>query len=190
MSNTPQAAIAPQMVDGFATVKVMDAAGMITVRGDFSSDEFKSTVTDATGCAFPEVNSLASKGETHLAWMSPDELMIFCGYEAAPKMAATLQSALSSQHALVCVVSDARALFEIAGSGARDALAKLTPADLSRDAFTVGTFRRTRMAQIPAGIGAMDEDRFLIMCFRSVAEYTFEILKLSAQKGGEVGFHS
>jgi sarcosine oxidase subunit gamma len=105
-------------------------------------------------------------------------------------MAATLQSALSSQHALVCVVSDARALFEIAGLGARDALAKLTPADLSRDAFTVGTFRRTRMAQIPAGIGAMDEDRFLIMCFRSVAEYTFEILKLSAQKGGEVGFHS
>ena len=190
MSNTPQTAIAPQVVDGFATVKVMDAAGMITVRGDFSSDDFKSAVTDATGCAFPDVNSFTSNGETHLAWMSPDELMIFCGYEAALEMASTLQSALSAQHALVCVVSDARALFEVTGSGARDALAKLTPADLSRDAFTKATFRRTRMAQIPAAIGAVDEDHFLIMCFRSVAEYTFEILKLSAQKGGEVGFYS
>lgn len=190
MSNTPQSAIAPQTVDGFATVKALDGAGMVTIRGDFASSAFTKAVVAATGCEFPNVNSVTSKGDTHLAWMSPDELMVFCSYDAAPQIAQELNSALSSEHALVCVVSDARALFEVEGTGARDALAKLTPADLSRDAFAAGTFRRTRMAQIPAGIGALGEDRFLIMCFRSVAQYTFDILKLSAKSGGEVGFHS
>lgn len=189
MSNTPQAAITPQTVNGFATVQALGAMGMVNIRGDFLNADFKKSVETHTGCAFPEVNCVTQKGDVSLAWMSPDELMVFCAYDAAPEIAAKLTEALTGQHSLVAVLSDARALFEVSGAGARDALAKLTPADMAATAFPAGMFRRTRIAQIPAGIGAMSEDRFMVMCFRSVAEYAFEILKLSAQKGGEVNFH-
>jgi sarcosine oxidase subunit gamma len=73
---------------------------------------------------------------------------------------------------------------------AREALAKLCPVDMTPGAFEPGMFRRTRMAQIPAAIWMPDADTVHIVCFRSVAEYTFNLLRDAVAEGGEVGLFS
>jgi sarcosine oxidase subunit gamma len=77
----------------------------------------------------------------------------------------------------------------VSGAGAREVLAKLCPVDLSPDAFTPGMFRRTRMAQVPAAFWLDAEDTFHLICFRSVADYAFNLLKTAALPGGEVGVY-
>jgi len=85
-------------------------------------------------------------------------------------------------------VSDARAVFDLSGPRARDVLAKLCPVDLSQDTFTVGMFRRTRMAQVPAAFWLRGPETFRIVCFRSQAQYVFDLLKVAAQPGSAVEF--
>ena len=67
-------------------------------------------------------------------------------------------------------------------------MAKLAPVDLSPDAFKLGMFRRTRMAQVAAAFWMVDDTTFQIVCFRSNAQYVLDLLKVAAQKGSEVGF--
>ena len=67
-------------------------------------------------------------------------------------------------------------------------MAKLVPVDMSTQAFVPGQFRRTRMAQVAAAFWMLDEETIRIVCFRSVAEYVFGLLKDAAEPGSEVGF--
>ena len=86
-------------------------------------------------------------------------------------------------------VSDARAVFRIKGPNTREVLAKLAPVDLSPQAFGPGMIRRTRLAQVPAAFWMEDTDTAQLVCFRSVAQYVFDLLKTAAQPGSEVGFY-
>jgi sarcosine oxidase subunit gamma len=66
-------------------------------------------------------------------------------------------------------------------------MAKLAPVDFAPGAFGPGDFRRSRLAQV-AGAFWMEEDgSFCIICFRSVADYVFKLLKVAAQPGSAVG---
>jgi sarcosine oxidase subunit gamma len=62
--------------------------------------------------------------------------------------------------------------------------------DMAPGAFGPGQFRRTRLAQIPAAIWMQDEGVMQIVCFRSVAQYAFDLLKNAATPGSEVGLFS
>ena len=97
-----------------------------------------------------------------------------------------MQTTLGDVHSLCVDVSDARALFDLSGPHAREVLAKLVPVDLAPDHFTQGMFRRTRMAQVPAAFWLHDTDSFRIICFRSQAQYVFDLLTVAAQKGSAV----
>ena len=66
-------------------------------------------------------------------------------------------------------------------------IAKLAPVDLHPDQFAAGDFRRTRLGQVAAAFWMRDDDTLQIICFRSVAGYTFDLLAASA-KAGPVGF--
>ena len=174
------------------TVRVEEAGlvGMVTLRGDLSDAGFQKAVSKETGAEMPGQGERTTIGDNALLWMSPDELMLTCPHEAAPGMVAALAIALKGQHALVVNVSDARAVFTLSGeSGAlRDTLAKLTPADLRSSALTINRVRRTRLAQVPAAIWFDHEEQATVVCFRSVAQYVFDLLKSSAAPGSEVGF--
>jgi sarcosine oxidase subunit gamma len=54
-------------------------------------------------------------------------------------------------------------------------------------AFEPGMIRRTRMAQIAAAFWMVDAETIRVVCFRSVAEYAFNLLKDAAEPGGETG---
>ena len=174
--------------DGIAHVEETGLQGMITLRGDLSSPAVKKAVIAAVGAGVPKQREVSFDGTSGVAWMSPDELLLMCPYDQAPGKVADLEKALAGAHSLAVNVSDARAMFAVSGPAAREVLAKLCPVDLSPDAFKPGMFRRTRMAQVPAAFWMDDEGTFRIICFRSVAEYVFGLLKAAAANGSDVTF--
>jgi sarcosine oxidase subunit gamma len=94
---------------------------------------------------------------------------------------------LGTTHALAVNVSDARAMFRVSGgAAAREVLAKLCPVDMSPGVFKSGMFRRTRMAQVATAFWMDDNEDIYIICFRSVAQYVFDLLKTAAQPGSKV----
>ncbi|MCB1364510.1 MAG: sarcosine oxidase subunit gamma [Rhodobacteraceae bacterium] len=183
----PVSALKGASFDGLAHVEECGLQGMITLRGALSARAVQKAATVASGASLPDANRANMAGEGGLCWMSPDELLILCPYPRAAETVETMRKTLGKTHALAVNVSDARAMFRVSGGAAREVLAKLCPVDLSPAAFGPGQFRRTRMAQIAAAIWMEDDESFGIVCFRSVAEYAFNLLKAAAQPGSAVG---
>lgn len=179
-------ALAGATYEGYCTVSDAGRVGMVTIRGDLEDAGFAEAVARVTGVAVPERGAIVGAGP-RLAWMSPDELMLFCAAEAAGEQAAALAETFSGMHALAVDVSDARAVFRVEGAGVREVLAKLSPADVSPGVFGPGTMRRTRIAQVPAGFFMPDEASAEVIVFRSVARYAFDLLSNAARPGSEVG---
>lgn len=172
---------------GFATVTELPARGMITLRGDLSAVAVKNAATGVAGVDMPGQRGCKLVGPRGIAWMSPDELLVMVPHDEVTSTVTTMTETLAGLHSLVVDVSDARALFAIDGPAAREVLAKLAPVDLSPDAFGPGEIRRTRLAQVPAAFWLNDAGAFELVCFRSVAQYVFDLLKTAAAPGGEVG---
>ncbi|MEM6409367.1 MAG: sarcosine oxidase subunit gamma family protein [Pseudomonadota bacterium] len=172
--------------DGFARMEEQGLRGMITVRGDLADAGFTKAIKSLTGCAVPEVRRCEAKGDFAVAWMSPDELLILCPYDAAEPGVAQIAEDLAGSHHLVVNMSDARAVFRVSGEKAAQVIAKLAPIDISPDAFGIGDFRRTRLAQTPAAFWMPEPGVIELICFRSVAEYALAVLSRAAMPGSEV----
>lgn len=172
---------------GIAEVREMGLHGMITLRGDLSLSKVKSAATSVAGGKMPAQGGCTCIEDRGIAWMSPDEVLVMCAYDAVTANLTKMQKALSKTNALAVNVSDARVVFQVSGPNAREVMAKLCPVDFSPEAFEPGMFRRTRMAQVPAAFWMREAETFQIICFRSVADYVFGILKMAAQPGSEVG---
>ncbi|WP_299134255.1 sarcosine oxidase subunit gamma [uncultured Amaricoccus sp.] len=164
------------------------APGMITLRYDFAAPGAQSALLGATGCVMPGTRRIAFSGDRALAWMSPDEAMLFLPHAQAPSVAAEIAAKLAPAPCLAVDVSDARVIFRLSGQGAREVLAKGAPADLSPAAFGVGDFRRTRVGQVAAAFWLREDGAFDLMCFRSVAEYMRLWLDTAARPGSLPGY--
>ncbi len=175
-------ALGGAVFDGFCRVEEIGPTGMITLRGDLGSAAVKRAVKAAVGANIPAKLRI----DGNAAWMSPDELLLFCDYATAEASVAKAAKSLGKAHSLVANVSDARAHFRVTGSAMRDVLAKLTPVDVAPRSFTQGDIRRSRLAQVPAAFWMTESDTVEIVCFRSVARYVFDILKEAAAYGSEV----
>lgn len=175
--------------EGYVKVSEAGLRGMVTLRADLSDAKVKAAVKKVAGVELPGVRRIALKDGKGAGWMSPDELLILVPYAEAGATVAALSKALAGVHHLAADVSDARASFRVEGKAAREVLAKLSPTDLAPDRFGEGELRRTRLAQV-AGAFWIEDGGFTVVSFRSVAAYVFELLKLSATPGGEVGHWS
>jgi len=172
--------------NGPVSVRELGLRGMVTLRGDLSDAALRKAVSGITGTDVPGMRQIAVSGEGGVAWMSPDELLLLVPHAKAEAAVARLDADLGRVHHLAVNVSDARALIEVSGPYAREVMAKITPVDLAPGAFGPGDFRRTRLAQVPAAFWMVDDTAFRVICFRSVAQYVFDLLSISA-KAGPVG---
>jgi sarcosine oxidase subunit gamma len=182
----PVTALKGKQSTGAVTLRDAGLQGMITLRGNLSDAALQAICTDITGQAFPDARRINLADDRGLGWMSPDEILILLPYDGVADALARLTAALQGQHYLAENVSDARALMHLSGPYAREVLAKLTPVDLHPDSFAAGDLRRSHLGQVAAAFWMADTDEFSIICFRSVAEYLFDLLKISA-KAGPVG---
>lgn len=171
---------------GIAKISEVPLQGMITLRGDLSMAAVKKAMNVVVAGDMPGPGQARVNGDAGVAWMSPDELLLLCPYDQVAKNLDNILSALGTTHGLAVNVSDARASFEVSGPHAADVLAKLCPVDLSAGTFSAGMFRRTRMAQVPAALWLSGPESYQVICFRSQAQYVFDLLSIAAQPGSEV----
>ncbi len=157
--------------------------GMISLRGDLADAALRAAVTSATGADMPDVRRITFGDTGQVAWMSPDELLLLVDYARADAVVADLSAALANKHHMAANVSDARAMFRLHGTGAREVLAKGAPVDLSPQAFGIGDLRRTRIGQLAAAFWMTDAETFEVVCFRSVGEFLFDWLCVAAEEG-------
>lgn len=174
--------------DGLISVEALPPQGQISLRCEVS-DDYRAKLGDVLGLALPEPLSATREGDRALLWMAHDELLLLLPYDAVPEMLERLASTFEGWFIAITDVSDARAQFRLSGPHLRDVLSKVTPADMSPDAFTPGMVRRSRLAQVAAGYWLQSATEAQVFVFRSVGDYAFRVLSLAAEPGGEVLFH-
>lgn len=182
MSNAISA-LQGKVAPGEVTVRDAGLRGMIMLRGDLADKKLRAVCTGVSGVDFPAQGQATCVGEKGLCWMSPDELLVLVPYAEVAQAIALIDKALKGSHYLAENVSDARTVFYVEGAFAREVMAKLAPVDLSDGRFKPGDFRRTRLGQVAAAFWMRDEDTFEVICFRSVADYVFDLLVVSASAG-------
>ncbi len=162
-------------LSGFSQISQSVPLGMITLRAKPECAGLEAAILAATGCKRPDQRQINHAGDQAAGWMSPDEyLLIVSDVKAA---LAAIDKALAGQHYLAVDVSDARAVFDIAGKGAQ-VLAKLSPIDFAK--LGPNELRRTRAAQVAVAVWATGTDSYRLICFRSVAAYVMGLLRHSA----------
>lgn len=178
----PVSALNGARSDGFARIREIGPLGMITLRAK-RIPGLEAAVHAAVGTGVPEMRRILRNGERACGWMSPDEYLLILPYGETGAAMTALAAALSGQHHLAADVSDARAVFRIEGAKADQVLAKLSPTDLPR--LAEGELRRSRVAQVAAAFWGEDGG-YTVVCFRSVAQYVFGLLRHSAMPGSEL----
>lgn len=171
-------------------IKPLRPPGMIAWRADLEAPWAGRAALDAMRLALPAPLSFSEGAHLRAVWMSPDELLFFAPSDAVADIMTALEEACGTHHQLAADVSGLRVGFAVSGPGARDVLAKLTPANMAPGAFQPGTARRTRLGQIAVLILAMKGDRFEVFGFRSVERYLRELLATAARPGAPVRFHA
>lgn len=184
----PVSALPGAGFEGLARVEEIGPRGMITLKGDLSSEVLRGVAAEVTGVDVPGQRGASVAGEAGLLWMAPDELLLLVPRAEAAAARDRVAQALAGEHHLAEDVSDARALFAISGASSREVLAKLTPADLHPESFGPGELRRTRVAQVPAAFWMRDAETFELLCFRSVAAYMFDLLKTAADPKAPIAY--
>lgn len=174
---------------GLAKVEEAGLVGMITLRGDLASAKVAAAVKSATGQDVPAQRRIEGTVEGSAAWMSTDELLVLVPYGEVVERLEKMQAELAGEHALAVNVSDARAVFRVSGPAAREVMGKVAPVDFSAAAFQPGEFRRSRLAQVAGAFWMDDEDSFTIVCFRSGADYVFNLLSVAANPQSAVGVY-
>ncbi|NNE86871.1 MAG: sarcosine oxidase subunit gamma [Silicimonas sp.] len=179
-------ALGGQSFEGRVRVEDAGLLGMITLRLE-ATDTATKALHDG-GFKRPEQGAVMGGLSGGALWMSPDEVLLLCDYDAVGETIARLNDHFDGQHFLAADVSDARCVIKLTGEAraVRETLARLTPADLRAQAVPPGTLRRTRLAQVPAAIWFENEETAVIVAFRSVADYVFGLLT-NAAKGDAVG---
>jgi sarcosine oxidase subunit gamma len=167
---------------GYARIREIGPLGMITLRAAPDVAALADAIKAATGCAIPQMRGIETAGDKRCAWMSPDEYLLMMPHSNVPAALDAIAKALAGQHHLALDVSDARAVFAIEGMAA-SVLAKLSPTDFT--ALGPKELRRTRLAQVPAAFW-VEGANATVICFRSVAQYVFDLLSHAAKAGTEI----
>ena len=171
---------------GYVQVAETGPLGMITLRCKHSEPALAGALAALT-LDMPGQTGITHGRDRACGWMSPDEVLIILPYAEVAQALTVLEAKLAGVHHLAVDVSDARAVFTVTGSAAREIMAKLCPVDLAPGKFGPGQLRRTRLAQVAAAIWMVDATTFQIVCFRSVAQYVFDLLLVSCKPGSEIG---
>jgi sarcosine oxidase subunit gamma len=180
---TPRTALGGAKFKGFVSVTEAAALGMISLRAKSDVAGLTLAIKAAVGVELPTSGQILTQAGKAVAWMSPDEYLLIMPYAEVTGCLAQLRANLAGQHSLAVDVSDARAVFDVTGPKADQALSKLCPVDFA--ALGPNQLRRTRTAQVAAAIWR-EGTGLRLVCFRSVAGYVMGLLTHSALSGAEI----
>lgn len=120
----------------------------------------------------PAVAGDTVPGPIRVLCIAPGEWLVVSGERAPPGARAQLESDAATCELALVDLSDALAVLELRGPGARDVLSQGCGLDLHERAFTSGRCARTRLAQVPVLIDCREEpDQFELYVARSYFQY-------------------
>lgn len=161
-----------------ASVAPVRGLGMVSIRAHLG--RAGDAIAEAAGLPVPERTRIVTDGNRALGWMAPDELLLTLPGAETAEAIATVNDALTGEHALVADVSDMRCVFDVTGPAPDQVLAKLSPTDL--DVLPADGLRRSRAGQVPVAFWRIPGG-FRIIAFRSVEDYLRRILEGAAAPG-------
>ena len=124
------------------------------------SKKLLNTMKSVTGMDWPNVCQIKSKDNISLMWFDHTHVAIM-------GVKPTLQL---KKIAAVTDVSDAWLIIDIDGIDARKVLSRVTPTDMREQSFKTGMTQRGDLMHMQASISCIEEHRFRIMVFRSMAQ--------------------
>ena len=162
---------------GFELVQVMAR------RGQWSA--VAEACRDAYGEAPPATPQAIAAGDAMLVWSGPDQFLVLAPRGAVAERAGAVFSGLAS----LSEQSDGRSAIRIAGSRARDMLAKVSSLDLHPAMFPAGTAAATAIDHTSVNLwrgtdGADGEAIFYLLVFATFAESLWHTL---LDSGAEYG---
>jgi sarcosine oxidase subunit gamma len=165
-------------------------AKQFVLRGDAEDAGFLSAVTEALAVGLPLApNTVAdlSHGALRVLWLGPDEWLVVA--EDSIDLGGKLETIVADRHAAASDVSESRTILKLAGSRARDVLAKGWALDLHRRVFAPGQCAQSALAKVHIILHQTDEaPEYEIYVHRSYAEYLWAWLEdAGAEYGVAVG---
>ena len=152
---------------GSLTLSAIDL-GQLTSLAPFAGRQaaLEEALQAAHGLRFPAPNTWIEGEGARIFWFGR-EIALLAG--PAPNAAIAQDAALADQ-------SDAWASVVLEGPGAEDTLARLVPVDLRPAHFGAGRTSRTLLSHMQASVSRLDEERILLMVFRSMVDTLVEEL--------------
>lgn len=132
----------------------------------------------------PAANTAIAGDGCTLLWLAPREWLLVCEVEDPGIDEARLAAALAHTSGTVVDVSHGYTVVTIAGSGARELLAKGVPIDLDAVAFEAGACAQTCLADMSVLLHARHAQAIDLYVGRSYAASLWEWLVLSAAEFG------
>ena len=158
----------------------------LNLRGDAAGPAFQGAVKPALGFVPPaQPNTVDGKRDRYALWLGPDEWLVVAPPGAETKLLKALRAALAEARGAVTDVSEGRTVLRVAGTRARDVLAKGCPVDLHPRAFGPGRCAQTRMAKALVIVHQLDEGpTFDLFVERSFSDYLWHWLEDAALEYG------
>ena len=156
--------------------------GMLVLRGDAGSAEFRGAVVSATGLE-PVVEPLTSERhrDVTMLWLGPDEWLVVMPDRRVDRVERALRAALDGQNAALVDVSHSRTVIALSGPDAREVLVKGCPLDFHPRAFPSGRCAQSTLAKCQALIHLVNPTpEFEVYVAQSFAEYAWTWLEDAA----------
>jgi sarcosine oxidase subunit gamma len=110
-------------------------------------------------------------------WLSPDQWLITSDTRSSKDIISHIQGELSGQLYAATDMSSSNACFALSGPAARTVLAMGCGIDMHISSFSKGHCVRTRFANIPILIAAVEDNQFDLFVDRSLGRYLADWIK-------------
>ena len=85
-------------------------------------------------------------------------------------------------------MSDSRCCFKLQGKGWREVLAKGSPADVSKESFSLGVLRRTRIDNVAVAFWMVNLNDIRVMCMRSFGDFLEDWFENAARSSQSIDY--
>ena len=145
----------------------------VILRGNANDPVFMTACAKVLGGELPKAaNTVAHLASNIVLWYGPDEWLLVSETESAEKLQQQLKADLEACHSSVVDISGANTMIKVAGTSARDFLAKGSPFDFHATQFNVGQCAQTVLAKTAVTIYPVkDGNEFHVIVRRSFADY-------------------
>jgi len=164
---------------------VPGVVGLLTLRGGAPQAPLGNAVSSVLGLEPPTRLAYTEADGRRLRWMSPDEWLLSCAPAETTDIEARLRAELGeAPRVSITEVSAAWCVLELGGRDVRAVLSRGVPIDVDPAVFPPGRTASTVFAKAGATISNLGEERYEVICRRSLADYIARWIASAARGHG------